>query len=162
MSMDKNIRWGKSASNWQTSSCVLRDAPENASWVGDREVAHAPRAVAWRLRAHSVLRSQLRFFRVSPPGLHVGNEQVHHEVARVLRMVEILEQKTAVAATQIGKVGIRPRNGEAKILVKLFGEREIRDWSKSPPRLVWWVTMTAVRVLGNLREAVVVLVSPPG
>ena len=41
--------------------------------------------------------------RVLPPGLHVGNEQVHHEVARMLRMVEILEQETAVAATQIGK-----------------------------------------------------------
>jgi hypothetical protein len=38
----------------------------------------------------------LRLSRVSPPGLHVGNEQVHHEVARMLRMVEILEQETAV------------------------------------------------------------------
>src|SRR5215472_7854468 len=50
---------------------------------------------------------------------------MHHEVARVLRVVEILQKETARSATQIGKVGIRPRDGKAQVFIKLFGEREI-------------------------------------
>src|SRR4029453_14171913 len=109
------------ASTRQCSSYVLGDAPEDTGWVRNREVPHAPGAIGRRLGADTVRRSQL--LHVSPPGLHVFDEQVHHEVARVLRLIEILEQKTAVSATQIGKVGIRPRDCEAQILVKLLGER---------------------------------------
>jgi hypothetical protein len=62
---------------------------------------------------------------VAPPSLYVGDEQMHHEIARVLRVIRILQQKTAVAAVQISKSVIRPLDGEARVLIELLAEREI-------------------------------------
>src|SRR5262245_26178280 len=86
------------------SSDALRDAPEHAGRVSDDEVAHAPGPVGRWLGAHAVLHHQACLLDASPPGSDVEKNEMHQVIFSLLLAVEMLEQETAVAVSQVSEV----------------------------------------------------------
>jgi hypothetical protein len=72
---------------------VLSDAPQDARRIDDDEVAHTPRPIRWRLQFHSILGTQSLRLRVLPQFIDVFDQEMHHEIAGVILVVKVLQQR---------------------------------------------------------------------
>src|SRR5579863_829440 len=104
---------------------VPADAPQDPGGVDKDEVAQSPRPVFRRFGLDAVPRGNSLSLDVSPPGVHVLDQEMHHEVVGVLLDVEVLQQERRVAMAEIGERVARPCHVEAEILIETLGELEV-------------------------------------
>src|ERR1700722_7991086 len=104
---------------------ILPDPPKHAGRIDKCEIANAPGAVFRWTCLDIVFGRDSLGLDVTPPSVHVRDEQMHHEVVGVLLNVEILKQERAIPVMQIGQIFARPREFEAHVLVKLPGKLKV-------------------------------------
>src|SRR5258708_2557430 len=71
----------------------LPDAPKDAGGINKHEVTYTPWPVFRWIGFRIVLGCDSLSLDVMPPCIHIRDEQMHHEVASVHLVIEILEQK---------------------------------------------------------------------
>ena len=77
----------------RTVEMGLPDAPKDAGGINKHEVTYTPRPVFRWFGLRIVLGCDSLSLDVMPPCIHIRDEQMHHEVASVHIVIEILEQK---------------------------------------------------------------------
>ncbi len=99
---------------------ILRDAPKYAAWIEQFEIAHRPRLIHWLAEFHIEALGDSLFRQMRMPIVNVFNEQMHHEILRVLDDVEILQEKTTFADVKVRNLIICERAGKSDRLIKRF------------------------------------------
>ena len=70
--------------------CILADSPKNTRRVVEAEVPHAPWLFFKVGDLDTILRKDAAGVYMIPPGIHVFDEDVHHEILRERLCAEIL------------------------------------------------------------------------
>jgi hypothetical protein len=78
---------------FSASGNILSDAPKDAGRINKHEVAQTPWSVFRWLGLRIVLGCDPWSLDVTPPCIYVIDQQMHHEVASVHLVIEILEQE---------------------------------------------------------------------
>ncbi len=60
-----------------------------------------------------------------PPGIHVFDEDVHHEILRERLCAEILQQEAHVTKVEIGNAASFGGHRKTEVLVELLGNLEV-------------------------------------
>src|SRR5260221_6456126 len=101
-------------------NAVLADPPEHSRRVNDDEVAHAPGLPLYVGDFHTVLGGDTGLVDLRPPGVHVLNEEMHHQVVCELLDIEVLKQKARLTVME-ERDPIRVRgHHESEVLVELL------------------------------------------
>jgi hypothetical protein len=78
---------------------------------------------------------------VLPPRIDVFDQQMHHEIAGVLLVVEVLQQEAGIAVMNVGNAVTGRRDREPQVHVKPFDKAKSRAGTKA---LISWVFILAI------------------
>ena len=104
---------------------ILPDAPEHTCRIGDRKIADRPGLIPGRCRAHAIALHQSGALDMGPPAVHIGDQQMHHEILRMVALVEILQQEAGVAGMEIGQCLVRPCDDKAEFGIEALGQGKV-------------------------------------
>ena len=104
---------------------VLANVPKNTGWMIKTEITHAPRLIPQLRSPNSVLFKDTSFVDLLPPGAHIFDKDVHHEVFCKVLCTEILKQKAAVLEVEVGDTATFRGHRKTKILVGLLVKLEV-------------------------------------
>jgi hypothetical protein len=102
---------------------VVRNPPQHAAGIEQREVAHGPGPIGGLADSHAELRR--KGARPCIPGVGVAHQQVHLETGAEGRLVVVLQQEAGAAVTNVSQVLVVPRNLEAERPIEALREREV-------------------------------------
>lgn len=101
--------------------------PEDAGGVAEVEDAEAPGLHGGGLEHDAgVFLAELDGLDVRPPGVGIGDHEVHHEVFGVAFGIEGLEEKAEGTDFEFGDAFLGPELFEAKVNVELPGDGGVR------------------------------------
>lgn len=109
----------------EASVDVLGDAPQHAGRVIQTEILHSPGLGDDLGDPDAVAGGDPAGIDVGPPGRHIFHQDVHHEVLGQLFVAMILQQEAHLPEMEIGDPAAIRGQGEAEILIELFGQGEV-------------------------------------
>lgn len=105
--------------------CILANSPKNTRRVVEAEVPHAPWLFFKVGDLDTILRKNAAGVYMIPPGIHVFDEDVHHEILSDRLCAEILQQEAHVTKVEIGNAASFRGHRKTEVLVELLGNLEV-------------------------------------